>query len=159
VSYYCTIDLDLISQYDFIGKNEVHISIPPKVDPSCKPVNNKADLSPPQVITAPFYGQLTYVQSKIREGYKPLKLPFVPHDYPPKFLDYLPRFNGEDHVTIKQHMVSFEWFTDILQIIHEDVFMITFFQSLSGDAVFWFINLKYDSISSWTDLCNVILRY
>jgi hypothetical protein len=159
VSSSCTIDLDLISSYDFIGKNEVHILIPPEVDPSCKPVNNKVDLSPPQVITAPFCGQLTYVQSKIREGYKPLKLPFVLHDYPPNFLDYLPRFNGEDHVTVEQHMVSFEWFTDLLQIIHEDVFMRTFFQSLYGDVGFWFRNLKVDSISSWTDLRNVFLRY
>jgi hypothetical protein len=54
VSSSCTIDLDLISSYDFIGKNEVHIAIPPEVDPSCKPMNNKVDVSPPQVITAPF---------------------------------------------------------------------------------------------------------
>jgi hypothetical protein len=39
-------------------------------------------------------------------------------------------------VTVEQHMVSFEWFTDLLQIIHEDVFMRTFFQYLQGDVGF-----------------------
>jgi hypothetical protein len=58
---YCIIDLDLISSSDFVGKNEVHISIPPAVEPYCKPVNIKVDLSPPQVITAPFCGQLTVI--------------------------------------------------------------------------------------------------
>jgi len=88
-----------------------------------------------------------------------LKLPFFPHDCPPNFLDYLPRFNGEDQVTVKKHMVSFEWFTDLLQMIHEDVFMRTFFQYLYGNTGFWFRNFKVYSISSWIDLHNVLLRY
>jgi hypothetical protein len=92
----------------FEPTSQVHISNPPKVDPSCKYVNNKDDLLPPRFITALFCGQLTYVQSNIREGYKPMKLPCVLHDYPPNFLDYLPRFNGEDLVTVEKHMVSFE---------------------------------------------------
>jgi hypothetical protein len=63
----CTINLDPISSSEFIGKNEVHISIPPEVDPSCKPVNNKVDLPPSQIITAPSCGQLTYVQSRLEK--------------------------------------------------------------------------------------------
>jgi hypothetical protein len=37
-----------------------------------------------------------------------MKMPFKLHDYPPKFLDYLPRFNEEDHVSSEQHMDAFE---------------------------------------------------
>ena len=100
------IDLNLVPSFE--PTSHVHISIPPKADPSCKSVNNKDDLLPPQVITTPFCAQVTYVQSNIKEVYKPLKPPFVPHDHPPNFLDYHPRFNGENHATIKKHMVSFE---------------------------------------------------
>jgi hypothetical protein len=151
------IDLNLIPSFE--PTSHVHISIPPKVDPSCKSVNNKDDLLPPQVITAPFCGQVTYVQSNIKEGYKPLKPPFVLHDYPPNFLDYLLRFNGEDHVTIEKHMVSFERFTDLLQIIHEDFLMRTFYQSLYGEPRIWLRSLKVDSIESWTDFHAAFLKY
>jgi hypothetical protein len=56
-------------------------------------------------------------------------------------------------------MVSFEWFTDLLQIIHEDVFMRTFFQSLHGDVGQWFRNLKVDSIDSWEYFHDTFLGY
>jgi len=143
------IDLNLIPSFE--PTSHVHISIPPKADPSCKSVNNKDDLLPPQVITDPFCGQVTYVQSNIKEGYKPMKPPFVLHDHPPNFLDYHLRFNGEDHVTIKKHVVSFERFTDLLQIIHEEFLMGTFYQSLYGEPMIWLRSLKVYSIESWID--------
>jgi len=52
-----------------------------------------------------------------------LKFPFIVHDYPPNFLKYLPKFNGEDHERVEKHMDAFERFTYILEIMHEDVFM------------------------------------
>jgi hypothetical protein len=55
--------------------------------------------------------------------YKPLKLPSILHDLPPKIFKYLPKFNGEDDVSAEKHMVAFEHFTDCLDIQHEDVFM------------------------------------
>ena len=87
-----------------IEKNDVCIQIHPKYD---HPVECKANLLPPQIIIH-FGNQRTLVQSKMRQHYKPLKLHFVLHDYPPKFLDYLPKFSGENHVTKEQHMDAFQ---------------------------------------------------
>jgi hypothetical protein len=88
-----------------------------------------------------------------------LKLSFVLHDYPSKFLEYLPKFKGEDHVASEKHIESFERFTDLFEIMHEDVFMRTFCQSLQGDVRIWFKNLGADLVSSWVYLCDVFLRY
>jgi hypothetical protein len=68
-------------------------------------------------------------------------------------------FNGGDHVAAKKHLEAFENFIDNFQIMHEDVVTRIFCKSLFGDASFWFRNLEVDSISSWTDLRNVFLRY
>jgi hypothetical protein len=95
------VDFDLIPSPQPIENNVVHIQISPDHDQSCELVNNKFHLPPLQII-APSCNQLTEIHSRIRKGYKPLKLPFILHDFPPNFLDYLPKFNGEDHVTTKQ---------------------------------------------------------
>jgi hypothetical protein len=55
--------------------------------------------------------------------YKPLKLPLVLHDIPPKIFKYIPLFNGEDDVTGENNMETFEHFTYFLDIKHEYVFM------------------------------------
>jgi hypothetical protein len=68
-------------------------------------------------------------------------------------------FNGGDHVATKKHLKDFENFIDNFQIIHEDVVTRIFCKSLFGDASVWFRNLEVGSISSWTDLRNVFLRY
>ena len=43
--------------------------------------------------------------------------------------------------------------------MHEDVVMRLFSKSFSGDAGFWFRNLKADSIGSWEELHDVFLKY
>jgi hypothetical protein len=48
--------------------------------------------------------------------YKPLNFPFVLHDLPPKNFKYLPKFNGEDNISAKKHMATFEHFIDCLDI-------------------------------------------
>ena len=88
-----------------------------------------------------------------------MKLPLILHAYPPNFIDYLPLFNGGDHVAAKKHLEAFEIFIDNFQIMHEDVVMRIFRKYLFGDASFWFRNLEVDPISSWIVLCNVFLRY
>jgi hypothetical protein len=80
-----------------------------------------------------------------------LKFPFVLHGYPPNFLEYLPKFNGEDFVTTEKHMESFERFTDLFEIIYDDVFMRTFFQYLQGDARIWLKHLEADSLNWFMD--------
>jgi hypothetical protein len=49
-------------------------------------------------------------------------------------------------VTVEKHMVSFEWFTNLLQIIYCDVFMRTFYQSLYEEPRIWIRSLKINSI-------------
>jgi hypothetical protein len=56
-------------------------------------------------------------------------------------------------------MVSFEWFTDLLQIVHEDVFMRNFSQSLHGDVGQWFRHLEVNSIGSWTEFHDAFMKY
>jgi hypothetical protein len=47
------------------------------------------------------------IHPRVLNRYKPLKLPLVLHDLPPKFFKYLPIFNGEDDVTTEKHMAAF----------------------------------------------------
>jgi hypothetical protein len=88
-----------------------------------------------------------------------MKLPLILHAYSPDFIDYLPLFNGGDHVVANKHLEAFEIFIDNFQIMHEDVVTRIFCKSLFRDASFWFKNLEVNSISSWTILRNVFLRY
>ena len=95
------IDLDPFLPIEPYEENDVHIPIFLENDQPSQLVDSKLYL--PLEITVVSFNQpciqLSKVQSKIREHYKPLKLPLILHEYPPNFLDYLPKFNGEDHVT------------------------------------------------------------
>jgi hypothetical protein len=154
----CIIDLNLIPSFQPTNNNFDHIQTSPNHDQSCKPVNNKSDSPLIEIIVTPS-NQLTEIHSRIKKYYKPLKLPLIVHAYPPNFIDYLPLFNGGDHVANKKHLESFENFIDNFQIIHEDVVTRIFCKYLFGYASFWFKNLEVDSISSWSVLRNVFLRY
>ena len=55
--------------------------------------------------------------------FKPLKLSSTPHPYPPKFLEYLPLFVGEDHIIAEKHLGAFLNVIENLEIMHEDVVM------------------------------------
>jgi hypothetical protein len=103
----------------------------------------------------------TMVNSSLRREYLPscIKLPLILHAYPPNFVDYLPMFNGEDHVAAEKHLEAFENFIDNFQIIHEDVVMRIFCKYLFGDVALWFRNLEACSIGSWTDFHDTFLRY
>lgn len=137
----CIIDLNPIPSFEPNSNNVGHIQTSPDHDQSCKPVNNKFD-SPPIEITVPPCNQLTKIQSRIKKYYKPLKLPLILHAYPPNFVDYLPMFNGEDHVATEKHLEAFENFIDNFEIMNEDVVMRIFYKSLFGDAALWFRNLE-----------------
>jgi hypothetical protein len=102
----------------------------------------------------------TNVQSRIREKIcKPLKLSSTLHLYPPNFLEYLPLFVGEDHITTKKHLRDFQNFIDNLEIMHEDVVMRLFSKYLVGDTAFWFKNMEVGSIGSWVELYSTFSRY
>jgi hypothetical protein len=160
----CTIDLDPISSCETIEKIEVHISISPEVDSSCKP-NNREDEIPSEIHVVSFYQpiqpiQPTKVQSRIRRDLLgPLRLPPTLNAYPLEFFEYLPIFNAEDYVASEKHMEDFEKFIDYFEFMHEDVVMRLFCKPLVRNVSFWFKNLEVGSIGSWDDFCRLFMRY
>jgi hypothetical protein len=120
----------------------------------------------PSVIPAEPFHQLvkphiqpTSFQAKIKDNmFKPLRLPHDLHPYPHYSFEYLPRFSEEDHITTKRHLEAFESFANQFEIVHDDVAMRLFSQSLSEDVVVWFRCLKFGSIGSWTELCHAFLK-
>ena len=54
--------------------------------------------------------------------YKPLQLPPILHDFPTKHYKYLPKFDGESKdFTAEKHLQTFEYFSDLFEIEHDDV--------------------------------------
>jgi hypothetical protein len=116
-----------------------------------EPHETKADISPPVLDPTP---------SKTQHRYRPLKLPHILHDFPPKYYEYLPVFDGEpDAISAEKHIQGFEHFIDLFEIDHEDVCMRAFSQSLKGDTKDWFKHLQTETISSWEELKNVFLKF
>jgi hypothetical protein len=98
--------------------------------------------------------------SKIKERYKPLQLPHILHDFPPKHYKYLPLFDGEPgNPTTEKHIHAFEHFAYFFEIEHDDVCMRAFSQSLQGDAKKWFRHLHPEIISSWEEMKDLFLKF
>jgi hypothetical protein len=91
--------------------------------------------------------------------FKPLKLPAHLHPYPPYFVEYLPHFTRENHISAEKHLEDFVNFVDNLEIVHEDIVMRLFSKSLTGEATLWFRILEPSSISSWTDFYYVFSKH
>jgi hypothetical protein len=119
---------------------KVQIPTLPENSHSCTSVGNEINMPIPSVSNIPC-DQPAKIHPKDLNRYKPLKLPLVLHDIPPKIFKYIPLFNGEDDVTVERHMASFEHFTDCLDIQYEDVFMRLFTLSLVGEVKRWFRDL------------------
>jgi len=154
-------------------ENNFFFQILPEHDQPCNHVNDTID-SPPSLIIVPYsttttricnksiepHFQPTDVQSRKREKmFKPLKLPSTLHPYPPKFLDYMPLFVGEDHNIVEKNLGAFHNVIDNLEIMHEDVVMRLFAKSLVGDVALWFKNLEVGSIGSWDELFGAFSRH
>jgi hypothetical protein len=167
----CVVDVDLVSSPQPIHKDELCIEIPLEFDHPCNLEEVETDSKPslissPSVVTVEPCHQLvkphihpTSFQTRIRDKmFKPLRLPYHLHPYPLDFLEYLPRFSGEDHVTAERHLEAFENFVDQFEIVHDDVTMRLFSKYLFGDVVVWFKGLRVDSIGSWIELCNAFLK-
>jgi hypothetical protein len=91
-----------------------------------EPHETKVDISSPALDPTP---------SKTHHRYRPLKLPRILHNSPPKHYEYLPMFDGEpDCISVEKHIQGFENFIDFFEIEHEDVCMRTFSQYLKGDT-------------------------
>jgi hypothetical protein len=88
--------------------------------------------------------------SKIHQRYKPLKFPFILHDFPSKHVKYLLKFDGEiKNIMTEKHIQDFEYFIDMLEIEQDDVCMRTFSQSLQGYAKAWFNICSLSQLAPW----------
>jgi hypothetical protein len=116
-----------------------------------EPHETRVDISSPALDPTP---------SKTQHRYRPLKLPHILHDFPPKHYEYLPMFDGEpDTISAEKHIQGFEHFIDLFEIDHDDVCMRAFSQSLKGDTKDWFKHLQPETISSWEELKDVFLKF
>jgi hypothetical protein len=92
--------------------------------------------------------------------YAPLVLPQPMNSLPVgDYLKYMPKFIGEEDITVEEHPVAFYRYADNLNIENEDVWMRFFVQSLYGEARNWFRGLNPRSIVGIEDLDNAFLRH
>jgi hypothetical protein len=126
-----------------------------------------SQISSPSVVTVEPCHQLvkphihpTSFQTRIIDNmFKPLRLTYHLNPHPLDFLEYLPRFSGEDHVTDERHLEAFENFVDQFEIVHDDVTMRLFSKYLFRDVAVWFKSLRDDSIASWIEFSNAFLKH
>jgi hypothetical protein len=168
----CIVDLDSLFSPPPVHKDDLCIQIPHEFDQPCNLKEVETDSKPCQIST-PFaitfepchqlvnpHDHPTAFQTKIRmKLFKPLRLPYPLHPYPLDYLEYIPWFSGEDHVTTERHLGAFENFLDHFEIIHDDVVMRLFSKTLFRDVAIWFTDLRANSIGSWIELSNYFSKY
>jgi hypothetical protein len=91
--------------------------------------------------------------------YAPLILPQPVNPLPARdYMKYMPKFTGEEDITVEEHLVAFYSYTDNLNIENEDVWMRIFVQSLDGEVRKWFRRLAPGSIVGIEALDSAFLR-
>jgi hypothetical protein len=86
----------------------------------------------------------------------PLVLPQPMNALPARdYLKYMPKFTGEEDITVEENLVAFYSYADNLNIENEDVWMRVFVQSLDGEVRKWFRGLTLGSITGIEDLDDV----
>jgi hypothetical protein len=78
---------------------------------------------------------------------------------PGYYLKYIPKFTGEEDITVEEHLVSFYNYANNQNIENEDVWMRVFIQSLFGEARKWFRGLAPGSITGIEALDEAFLRH
>ena len=73
---------------------------------------------------------------------------------PQEYLKLLPRFTGEDEINAKKYLPVFFNFAENLNVVHFDVVMRIFVQSLDGEAIKWFKVFPNNSINTLEELEN-----
>jgi hypothetical protein len=92
--------------------------------------------------------------------YTPLVLPHLVNALPPgDYLKCMPKFPGEEDITVEEHLATFYNYADNQNIENEDVWMRVFVQSLFGEARKWFRGLDPGSITGIEALDEAFLRY
>ena len=111
------IDVD----HDQDTSSELHDNL----EQSCRFSVSKTDILPSP--------SLNPIPSKLQEIYKPLRLPYILHDFPLKHYKKLPAFDGTiENFSAEKHVQAFEHFLDLFEIEYEDVTLRAFSQSLQG---------------------------
>jgi hypothetical protein len=102
---------------------------------------------------------MTRMEVIIATRYTPLLLPQPLNALPVDgYLKQLAKFMGEGDITAEEHLESFYSFTDDHVIMHEDVWMRIFIQSLKGEAGKWFRTLPPRSVNGIKALDNAFSR-
>jgi hypothetical protein len=92
--------------------------------------------------------------------YAPLVLPQPMNPLPAgDYLKYMPKFTGEEDITVEEHLSTFYSYADNLNIENEDVWLRVFVQSLDGEARKWFRGLTPGSIDGIEALDDAFLRH
>jgi hypothetical protein len=87
------------------------------------------------------------MDSVVAARYAPLILPQPMNALPTgDYLKYMPKFIGEEDVTVEEHLPTFYSYLDNLNIENEDVWMRFVVQSLDGEVRKWFRGLAPGSI-------------
>jgi hypothetical protein len=71
----------------------------------------------------------------------------------------MPKFTGEEDITVEEHLSTFYSYADNLNIENEDVWMRVFVQRLYGEARKWFRGLNPGSIVGIEALDDSLLRH
>lgn len=79
----------------------------------------------------------------------PQALPPDLHKIPVDYMDFLPRYNGENGAIPDERLDAFHDYMDKLNVQFEDVQMRLFVQSLEGEPKKHFRDLAVGSITSW----------
>jgi hypothetical protein len=138
----------IVVDHDQDTSSELHDNL----EQSCRFSVSKTDILPSP--------SLNPVPSKLQERYKPLRFPYILHDFPLKHYKKLPAFDGTiENFSAEKHVQAFEHFLDLFEIEYEDVTLRAFSQSLQGKVKLWFKNLPPHSISSWDELREAFLRF
>jgi hypothetical protein len=90
----------------------------------------------------------------VKNVYKALDISRIqgsPHDMPEKYNKWLPKFVGNNVITVKDHLARFYDVVGEAKVPqdHEDVVMKLFSLSLEEDVKVWFRGLNDGSIKSW----------
>jgi hypothetical protein len=91
--------------------------------------------------------------------YETLVIPVVLHALTTTdYMKYLPRYNGEDEITVEEHLVSFYSFADNFNIDYSDVWIRLFVQHLDGEVRKWFRSLPPASIADIEALYEAFIK-
>jgi hypothetical protein len=92
--------------------------------------------------------------------YTPLVLPQPMNPLPVRdYLKYMPKFIGEEDITIEEHLSAFYIYVDNLNIENEDVWLSFFVQILDGEARKWLRGLTHGSIDGIEAIDDEFLRH